>query len=127
MGDAVRWTDDDRFNDARRLEVELRTRLSDVDLICEADPPVEALQAAEDECRRHFTTVRAVTRMAERSPATLATYVALRGAERYEGISLWPQLGVTEVPSWHVGQAFLSALRRMRLPISHHAARMPGL
>lgn len=109
------------------LEVELRQRLSDVDLICEADPPVELVDAAEHECRAQFAA-RAVSRLAERSPATLATYIAIRGAERYEGIALWPQLGVTDIPSWQVGQAFLKALRRLGLPdfqqmVRHERAR----
>ena len=55
-----------------RVEAELRQPLRDVELICEADPPLDLLDEAECVCRQHFA-IRDVDRLADRAPATLAT------------------------------------------------------
>ncbi|MGH9228025.1 MAG: hypothetical protein ACRD07_04700 [Acidimicrobiales bacterium] len=106
----------------RQTELALREALSDVDLICEADPPADLLDTAESAFRRHLAQQGAGA-FATQSPASLATYVAMRGAERYEGNRLWPQLGVASPGSWIAGRAFLAALRQLGLPDFQHMVR----
>lgn len=101
-------------SDVRNAERELRGLLAGVDLVCEGDPSAALLDQAERICRPAFLSCDYVD-LAQRAPATLASYVAIRGAERCEGIRVWPQLGVHQ-RSQEAGRAFLLALRRLGLP-----------
>ena len=99
----------------RDLERSLRERLVGVDLICEVDADAQEVDAAEASCRdlidhRDFHALRV------NWPATWATFVARRGAEVYEGHSLWPGLGVPSEVSPRAGDAFVSSLRTLKLP-----------
>lgn len=100
--------------DIAAVENELRAVLTGVDLVCEADPSAALLDEAEQICRPAFLRCD-YNELADRAPATLVAYVAVRGAERCDGIRVWPQLGV-EQRSQEAGRAFLRALRRLGLP-----------
>src|SRR5690606_41516502 len=91
----------------------VRAVVTGVDLVCEADPSAALLDEAEQICRPAFLRCD-YNELADRAPATLVAYVAVRGAERCDGIRVWPQLGV-EQRSQEAGRAFLRALRRLRL------------
>lgn len=104
----------DGNRDARLLEEDLRERLRAVELVCEADLPLGLLDEAELVVRHHFQQ-RGFEVLGQGLAATYISYVAMRGAERYEGNRLWPQLGVEE-QSQLAGRAVLRALRQLGLP-----------
>lgn len=98
----------------RELEHHLRELLTHVELVCDAQISDDLVDLAESEVRPVCNDHRIET-TARTSPATLATYFVIRGAERYERNRVWEGLGVVHTTN-RAGQAFLDALERLGLP-----------
>ncbi len=96
------------------LERSLRGHLEPVQLICDAQIPDSLIDEAEAKVRPLCNSWR-MEELHNEMPATLVSYFAIRGSERYEFNGVWSHLGVTTNSS-RAGKAFLRSLRRLGLP-----------
>jgi hypothetical protein len=99
-----------------QVERTLRDRLEGASLVCSVDHPPDLVEAARDsfwEWMRKRGTPAGLGRV---RPATVAVFLAMEGAAKYDGGALWPNLGIEQAQSSAIGEEFLRALGALHLP-----------